>query len=140
MPSTPLASSAMTFDMVGDGYQHRTAWAGAGNGVLVLDTRGDGQITERNQVVFTDWDPAAATDMEALRDVFDTNGNGRLDAGDAQFAKFKILVTNPDGTTTLETLAQAGIASIDLSADDRADIRWRNAARIFPPNSFPRCA
>lgn len=29
---------------------------------------------------------------------------------------------------------------IGLSADDLADIRWRNAARIFPPNSFPRCA
>jgi predicted TIM-barrel fold metal-dependent hydrolase len=29
---------------------------------------------------------------------------------------------------------------IDLSDDDRQDIRWRNAARIFPPNSFPRCA
>ncbi len=28
--------------------------------------------------------------------------------------------------------------AIDLTADDRADIRWRNAARIFPPDSFPR--
>jgi predicted TIM-barrel fold metal-dependent hydrolase len=30
--------------------------------------------------------------------------------------------------------------AIDLTPDDKADIRWRNAARIFPPNSFPRCA
>jgi predicted TIM-barrel fold metal-dependent hydrolase len=29
---------------------------------------------------------------------------------------------------------------IEMSDDDRQDIRWRNAARIFPPNSFPRCA
>ena len=29
---------------------------------------------------------------------------------------------------------------IGLAADDLADIRWRNAARIFPPDSFPRCA
>jgi uncharacterized protein len=28
---------------------------------------------------------------------------------------------------------------IGLSADDMADIRWGNAARIFPPGSFPRC-
>ena len=28
---------------------------------------------------------------------------------------------------------------IGLSRDDIADIRWRNAARIFKPNSFPRC-
>jgi hypothetical protein len=29
---------------------------------------------------------------------------------------------------------------IGLSADDLSDIRWRNAARIFPRGSFPRCA
>lgn len=29
---------------------------------------------------------------------------------------------------------------IGLDADDMAAIRWENAARIFPPNSFPRCA
>jgi len=28
---------------------------------------------------------------------------------------------------------------IGLSAEDLADIRWRNAARIFPRGSFPRC-
>jgi predicted TIM-barrel fold metal-dependent hydrolase len=28
---------------------------------------------------------------------------------------------------------------IGLNADDMAAIRWRNAARIFPPGSFPRC-
>ena len=26
---------------------------------------------------------------------------------------------------------------IGLPADDMADIRWRNAARIFPPGAFP---
>jgi hypothetical protein len=29
---------------------------------------------------------------------------------------------------------------IGLSDDDLSAIRWRNAARIFPANSFPRCA
>jgi hypothetical protein len=29
---------------------------------------------------------------------------------------------------------------IGLSRDDIADIRWRNAARIFKPGSFPRCS
>jgi predicted TIM-barrel fold metal-dependent hydrolase len=28
---------------------------------------------------------------------------------------------------------------IGLSADQLSNIRWRNAARIFPPGSFPRC-
>ena len=100
--------------------------AGAGDGparglpsgrVLVLDTQGNGQITQRNQVVFTDWDPTAKDDMQALRDVFDTNHNGFLDSGDAQYSSFKIFVTNADGTTTLQTLAQANILSINLIPD-----------------------
>jgi predicted TIM-barrel fold metal-dependent hydrolase len=29
------------------------------------------------------------------------------------------------------------LAVIGLSAEDLADIRWRNAVRIFPPGAFP---
>jgi predicted TIM-barrel fold metal-dependent hydrolase len=28
---------------------------------------------------------------------------------------------------------------IGLSADDMADLRWRNAARLFPTSAFPKC-
>ena len=118
---TPQSSSNFFYDMAGDGYKHRTAWAGAGNGVLVLDVAGTGQITERNQVIFTDWDPTATSDMQALANVFDTNHDGRLDAGDAEFASFKIMVTNADGTTTLKTLAEAGVQSIDLTLSGAAN-------------------
>ena len=114
---TPQSQSNQFYDMAGDGYQHKTAWAAAGDGVLVFDTNNDGKITQHNQVVFTDWDSSATSDMQALRDVFDTNHNGKLDAGDAQFAKFKIMVTNADGTTGLQTLAQAGITAINLIPD-----------------------
>lgn len=103
------------YDMSGDGYQQRTAWAGVGNGVLVLDINGDGKITQRNQVVFTDWDPTATSDMQALEDVFDTNHDGKLDADDTLFSSFKVMVTNADGTTTLKTLSELGIQSIDLT-------------------------
>ena len=67
--------------MAGDGYKQRTAWAGTGNGVLVLDLAGTGQITERNQVIFTDWDPTATSDMQALANVFDTKRAPGHDAG-----------------------------------------------------------
>ena len=42
--------------------------------------------------------------------MFDTNHNGKLDAGDARFGEFKVWV-NGD----LVTLASLGIASIDLT-------------------------
>ena len=111
---TPLTSSNTFVKLGDDGYAHRTAWAGAGNAVLFFDPTNSGTITESDQVVFTQWDPTASSDMQALRDVFDTNHNGKLDAGDAGFAKFKLMVTAADGTSSVETLAQAGIASINL--------------------------
>jgi hypothetical protein len=79
---TQLTSSNTYFDMTGDGYKNLTAWAGAGNGVLFFDPTGTGQLTQANQINFTDWDPGATTDMQALLDVFDTNHDGSLDAGD----------------------------------------------------------
>ena len=85
--------------------------------MLFIDPNNTGKITEANQVIFTDWDPTAKNDMQALEDVFDTNHDGKLDAGDAAFSQFKLMVTNADGTTTVETLAQAGITSIDLNAN-----------------------
>jgi predicted TIM-barrel fold metal-dependent hydrolase len=30
--------------------------------------------------------------------------------------------------------------NIGLRADDIADIRWRNAVRLFPKSAFPRCS
>jgi hypothetical protein len=80
--------------MAGDGYQHSTAWAGAGNAVLFYDPTGKGELTRANQIMFTDWDPGARDDMQALEDVFDTNHDGKLDAGDACFKDFFVEVTN----------------------------------------------
>ena len=109
--------------MTGDGYQNRTAWAGAGNGVLVLDLNGNGKIDRPTEFEFTAWDPTATSDMQALRDVFDTNHDGKLDAGDANFAAFKVMVTNADG-------------------DDHSANRWPISASprsISPPTTPGRC-
>jgi hypothetical protein len=114
---TQLTSSNTFFDMTGSGRQNRTAWAGVGNGVLFFDPTGNGQLTQANQIVFTDWDPSATTDMQALLDVFDTDHDGALDGGDAAFANFFVQVTNADGTQTARSLASLGITLIDMHAD-----------------------
>ena len=105
-----LDTSSMFLDLDGDGYQHRTAWAGNGDGVLVLDADGDGRISRSSEFAFTEWDASADGDLEALRKVFDSNGNGKLDAGDARWSEFKVEV---DGQ--LVSLASLGLASIDLT-------------------------
>src|SRR4029078_12507733 len=102
---TGQTSSNMFYDVAGDGKSHRTAWAGTGDGVLVRDAGSDGIIKAKNEVDFTEWDPTAKSDMQALRDIFDTNHNNKLDSGDTDWALFKVMVTNADGTTSLQTLS-----------------------------------
>ena len=125
-------ASTMTYDMAGDGLQHRTAWVGKGDGVLAIDADGDGKIDQRREIIFTDWDPGAGSDMKALRSVFDTNHNGRLDAGDARFADFRVVV---DGQ--VRTLAELGIVSIDLVADG-APRRYADGSTIEGSTTFTR--
>ena len=64
---------------------------------------------------------------------------GMLDAALAALGAQRLLwgsdLTMCTGLAKLRALEVIG-----LSADDIADIRWRNAARIFPAGSFPRCA
>ena len=74
---TELSRSNVFMDSGGDGLLHRTAWAGAGDGVLFFDANGDNKIGEKREYIFTEWDPTAASDLAALRSAFDTNGDGR---------------------------------------------------------------
>lgn len=106
----PLFASSQFVDLDGDGYLNRMAWAGLGTGVLVIDTNNDGKINRSNEFVFTEWDSSATGDLEAVRNVFDSNHNGKLDAGDARWSEFKVLV---DGA--MRTLASLNIVSIDLT-------------------------
>ncbi|AGS25817.1 beta strand repeat-containing protein [Rhizobium etli] len=117
---TQQTSSITYFDMAGDGKQHLTAWAAAGDGVLAIDANGDGKIDQKSEIDFTAWAATATTDMQALRDVFDTNHNGKLDAGDSCFTDFKVVVTQADGTQQLKTLTDLGITSIDLISNNQA--------------------
>ena len=114
---TERQNSTHFVDATGDGLLNRTAWAAAGNAVLFFDADGDGTLSEKSEYVFTEWDPTAGSDMEALASVFDTNGDGVLDANDADFASFKLLVTNDDGSTSVKTLTELGIVAINLDGD-----------------------
>ncbi|MFN3253834.1 DUF4214 domain-containing protein, partial [Roseibium album] len=114
---TALDRSTVFLDSEGDGFLRRTAWAGEGDGILYFDPDGRNEITEKRQYVFTEWDPTATSDLEALASVFDSNGDGVLNASDADFSKFKLMVTNADGSIVSKTLAELGITELDLTAD-----------------------
>ncbi|MBI2719335.1 MAG: hypothetical protein HYX36_11350 [Rhizobiales bacterium] len=104
-------------DSEGDGKGHRSAWAGTGTAVLFVDSDGSNSINEKKEYIFTEWDRTAVGDIEAIRSVFDSNHDGKLSSADTNWSQFKVELTNADGSTTVQTLAQAGIAAIDLTAD-----------------------
>jgi predicted TIM-barrel fold metal-dependent hydrolase len=58
-----------------------------------------------------------------------------IDALGAQRLLWACDLTMETGLTKLRALQVIG-----LSDDEMADISWRNASRIFPKGSFPRCA
>lgn len=132
---TEQSRSNIFVDAGGDGLLHRTAWAGFGNGVLFYDPNDTGELTEKRQYVFTEWDPTATDDLEALRSVFDEDGNGEL--GVAELVAFKVMVTKADGSTEVKTLADLGITSINLTAD-ATQITLPDGSQITGQTTFMR--
>jgi len=128
----PLSSSSFFVDLDGSGYLHRMASAGAGTGMLVLDVDGDGKISNASEFAFTEWDKSATGDLEAIKNVFDTNGNGKLDAGDARWSEFKVML---DGQ--LVSLASLGIASIDLTPSGSGQ-NFGDGSAILGTTTFTR--
>lgn len=70
----------------------------------------------------------AVCGLAAQRSAFDSNGDGKLNASYAGFAKFKLLVTKADGTTKMKTLGELNITEIDPMGD---------AAHIKLPDGSP---
>jgi VCBS repeat-containing protein len=101
-----------------------TAWAASGEGVLALQTA-NGPV-----VSFTGYVAGATTDLQGLT-AFDTNHDGKLDAGDTQFAQFGAIVNGH-----FESLAQLGVASIDLTSDGHAYTAANGQVQVAGTGSF----
>jgi Ca2+-binding RTX toxin-like protein len=120
----PLGSSLAYFDMDGRPGLEHTAWVSGGDGILAIDLgRGgaagpDGVIDQSNEIVFGNWAPGAASDMAALRTVFDTNHDGVLDQSDERWSEFRIWQdANGDGISQageVRSLDAVGVVSIGL--------------------------
>jgi len=109
-------SSVTINDITGSGNQQHIGWITSGEGVLMLDTNGDGKLTNINQIAFTSYTPGAKTDLQGLI-AFDTNHDGMLDVGDKNFNQFGVLLSNGK----FESLSQLGIVSISLTSDNHQE-------------------
>ncbi|MEP5758397.1 MAG: hypothetical protein ABJ327_03600, partial [Litoreibacter sp.] len=130
-------TSTVSFDLDEDGYKENSSWAAADDGFLVIDLEangtfgnGDGKIDQARELAFALWGMDGATDLQALAQakdgngnrIFDTNGDGRLTSADTHWSSFKIWQDlDQDGITDtgeLKTLSQWGITQINLTYDD----------------------
>jgi hypothetical protein len=114
-----LSSSATFFDTDSDSYQERTAWAGADDGMLVIDLDGDGQVTQAKEIAFAEWTSEQDSDLQALVKVFDSNQDDVFDSQDERFAEFRIWKdANSNGVVDageMMTLQEAGIQSMAVN-------------------------
>ena len=111
---TALEAGKSFFDYDGDGFGERTAWASSDDGFLAVDLDGDGKITTAAELFAEE--PTVGFDALAA---YDSNTDGVINADDAGYADLRIWQdADSDGITDdgeLRTLAEAGIASIDLA-------------------------
>ena len=118
---TDVDDSNVFFEVNGEGWKRRMAWTEPGDGLLAYDKNGDGKIERSDEISFVSYAPGQQTDMAALREAFDTNGNGRFEAGDAQWGSFGVWHdANSNGVTDpgeFRSLGDMGITSIDLGTD-----------------------
>ncbi len=115
------AQSNAHFDVKGDGFSSHVGWVGGDDAFLAIDVDGNGRIEGAKELSFALWTAALDdSDLDGLRAVFDTNKDGRISAADAKFSQLRIWQDrNGNGITgagELRTLAQAGIASLSLTA------------------------
>ncbi len=134
------SDTQVSFDWDNDGFLEASNWAAADDGFLVIDLEadgsigtngGDGVIDQGREIAFAQWAPDQdMTDLQALAEardadgnlIFDTNGDGVLDANDAVWGSMKIFQDlDQDGEVDegeLRTLEEWGISQINLSYDD----------------------
>ena len=137
-----LTSAPIAIDLDGDGIEYlglddgvtfggdsdeaiRTAWVAGSDAILVFDANNSGTVDESREYIFTEWAINATTDMAALREVFDTNQDGVLDASDDNWDQFKVWQdADSDGVTDegeLKSLDEVGIESIALTYNDDSE-------------------
>ena len=119
---TNVDDSNVFFDVNGDGWRRRISWMKPGDGLLAYDRNADGKIDRFDEISFVPYAPTATTDMAALAQAFDTNGNGVLEAGDEAWASFGVWQdADEDGQTDAGEfvgLNGLGITGINLTTNN----------------------
>ena len=134
---TTTAYDGHQFDLLGSGNSVQAATVTGGDGLLVLDRNGNGQIDDGTEL-FGDQRGAADGFAELAR--YDDNGDGRIDANDAVYDQLAVFQdSNRNGQTDigeLQQLSDLQIAAIQLGA--QAADEDSNGNRVTATSTFVR--
>ncbi|WP_150126973.1 putative Ig domain-containing protein [Sphingomonas panacis] len=133
-----LYDSTAYFDLDNDGFRERVAWSLSGDGFLVRDLNGNGQIDNGSELFGTgsvdslggrsrlDDGGRSGTDGFVELGQLDSNRDGIISALDTDFATLRVWVdANGDAITDegeLKTLEELGLVSISLSTRQSDDL------------------
>ena len=110
-------TNATFFDLDEDGEAEQTGWVDSDDGLLAVDANGNGEIDD-NSELFGSMTEDGFSQLQA----FDSNGDGVINASDADFEKLLVWQDlNQDGKSQegeLQTLSDWNITEIDLSATE----------------------
>ena len=143
------------FDIDGDGFREGMTWAGSNDGILAvdlssdgtLDGAGDGVINQADEIAFANWGGEGVTDMQALaqaRDandalIFDSNGDGHLNAADKHWKAMKVFQDlDQDGVSDageVQSLEDWGITDIALFYDDGSEFADHSDDHVYEDGS-----
>ena len=130
--------AGVAFDANGDGSAERTAWVSRGDGLLAADLDGNGTISGME----LQFGSGGLTDLQGLAAQYDTNHDGKLDAADADFAKFGVWQdANSNGVSDageFHTLGELGITSIGLVSDGVAYSAANGDVTVAGSSTFTR--
>jgi|GEM_PF-1160960 len=130
------SSNLAAYDYDGDGVKTQTAWVAAGSAILFHDTNGDGVVTDASEFVFGH---DGMTDMEAVLKLYDSNNNGQLDEGDAEYGKFGVWMDDGDAQAEdgeFASLSDMHITSIDLVSDGIQTVEGDGDVTVYGTSTF----
>jgi Ca2+-binding RTX toxin-like protein len=111
------AASPAHFDFDGDGFAEAVSWNAGADGILAVDADGSGRIENGAELIAANAAGANATSRAIA--TLDSNGDGVIDAADADFSKLQIWVdADRDGFTDEGELT--GLSDLDIQAIDVA--------------------
>ncbi|GEM_PF-1970949 len=116
-----LSSSAAFNDFDSDDYLENLGWVSGDDGILSIDLNGSGTIDDASEFVFSGETEAEDTDLAALAELYDSNGDGVLNAEDEAWEDFRVWQDwNGDGQSQegeVSTLEEMNITEIGLVSD-----------------------